>query len=187
MLCSSMDYEAYATAITDELRAWVHGWLAGVRASWALHADLGLPLPHPSYPLPPSFPFGAFCEWQGFEWVHEYGAEQLYHSYLVSLAFYGRTGGPDSSVVWKIMSGEVVLAVFEVAGPIYDDPALPFTLGANLVVEALLASLALHCPVRLGSHIIPLPSGLEPAAVQFFELQTPEQAVIQHVAGRVIN
>lgn len=102
-----MNYQEYATAITNELRSWVHAWLAGVHASWALHAALGLPLPHPNYPFPPStFPFGhGFPAWEVFEWVHEYGANQLRHSYAVSFAFYGRTSGPGSSVVWKILSG----------------------------------------------------------------------------------
>ncbi|KAJ7624133.1 hypothetical protein B0H17DRAFT_1151395 [Mycena rosella] len=150
-----MDYQAYATAITDELRTWVYGWLAGVHASWALQAALGLPLPHPNHPLPPTFPFGPCPVWRFFEWVHEYGANELRHSYAVSLAFHGRTYGPGSSVAWMILSdmrmeglsaGDIALAVFEVAGPIYDDPALPFVLGADLVVEALLASLALRRP-----------------------------------------
>ncbi|KAJ7912261.1 hypothetical protein B0H13DRAFT_2327564 [Mycena leptocephala] len=63
----SMNYHEYATAITDELRSWVHAWLAGVHASWTLHAALRLPLPYPNYPLPPTFPFGAFSVWRIFE------------------------------------------------------------------------------------------------------------------------
>ncbi|KAJ7474109.1 hypothetical protein FB451DRAFT_284462 [Mycena latifolia] len=182
----SMDYQAYATAITDELRAWIHAWLSAVQSSWALHADLALPLPHPNHPLPPTFPFGARCVWKVFEWIHEYGTDQLRHRYAVALAFHGRTHGPGSSVAWKILSGNIALAVFEVAGPIYDDPALPFALGADLVVEALLASLALRCPVRLGSYLIPILSHSWARAVQFFELRTPEQEVIRHVAARCI-
>ncbi|KAJ7182364.1 hypothetical protein C8R43DRAFT_4127 [Mycena crocata] len=188
-----MDYEAYATAITDELRAWVHEWLAGIQESWVLHAALGLPLPHLNYPLPLTFPFGAVRVWTVFEWVHEYNAEQLRHSYAVSLAFYGRTNGADSSIAWKILSGDIELGVFEIAGPIYDEERslLPFTLGAELVVEGLLASLGLHRPIRLGSHVIHLPNGLNPgligaSAVQLFELRTADQDVLRHVGARLI-
>ncbi|KAJ7766057.1 hypothetical protein B0H16DRAFT_385250 [Mycena metata] len=184
-----MNYDAYATAITDELRSWVHLWLAGISASWALHDTLGLPLPHPTYPLPPSFPFGPFLTWQNFEWVHEYGANQIHHRYAVSFAFYGRTSGPDSSVVWKILSGAIELGIFEIAGPIFDARSqLPFPLGSHIVLEALLASLATRRPVRLGSHIIRLPEGerIGTSAVQFFELRTPEQEVIRHVGTRLI-
>ncbi|KAJ7876733.1 hypothetical protein B0H14DRAFT_3130379, partial [Mycena olivaceomarginata] len=99
-----MSYDPYATAITDELRSWVHEWLAGIYGSWTLHAVLRLPLPHPTYPLPLAFPFGAFSTWQVFEWIHDYGTNQLRHSYVVCFAFHGRTNGPDSSVVWKIVS-----------------------------------------------------------------------------------
>ncbi|KAJ7214825.1 hypothetical protein GGX14DRAFT_609492 [Mycena pura] len=167
---SDAAFEAYATAITAELRAWVRVWLAGVRATWDLHAALHLPLPHPAHPLPQTFPFGAQAEWQVFEWVHAYGTEQLRHCYAVSLAFCGRTG--TASVVWKIMSGGVELGVFEVAGPIYDARAqLPFVLGADLVVEALLASLATHRPVHLASHVIR--GGGDVSAIQVFTLRMP--------------
>ena len=77
--------------------------------------------------------------------------------------------------------------MFEIAGPIYDDPRLPFVLGSDIVLEALLASLALHRPVRFGSHIIWVPdeSGMiGVSAVQFFELRTPDQEVIRHVGAR---
>jgi hypothetical protein len=93
-------------------------------------------------------------------------------------------------------TGDVELGVFEIAGPIYDARSLlPFTLGSQLVLEALLASLATRRPVRLGSHIIRLPDGSDmdamaqrtPAsAVQFFELRTPEEQVIRHVGARLI-
>ncbi|KAJ6454148.1 hypothetical protein C8R45DRAFT_627927 [Mycena sanguinolenta] len=185
-----MNYDAYATAITDELRSWVHDWLAGIYVSWNLHAVLVIPLPYPTHPLPPSFPFGAFSAWQVFEWIHEYGTNQLRHSYAVSLAFHGRTSGPGSSVVWKILSGDVELGVFEVAGPIFDARSqLPFTLGSRIVLEALLASLATRRPIRLGSHIIRLPSRPDapgPSALQFFELRTPEEDVIRHIGARLI-
>lgn len=112
-----MNYEAYATAITDELRFWVHEWLAGIHASWIFHDTLQLPLPHANYPFPPTFPFGGFSTWQIFEWVHEYGTNQLHHRYVVSFAFHGRTSGPGSSVAWKILSGACVEhhALFEIA------------------------------------------------------------------------
>ncbi|KAJ7777695.1 hypothetical protein DFH07DRAFT_951345 [Mycena maculata] len=187
-----MNYEEYATAITDELRGWVHAWLVGVRAAWTVHAALGLTLANPNYPLPAAFPFGAFLAQQMFEWIHEYGGgSQLRHRYMVTFAFHGRTGGPGSSVAWKIVSGDIELGVFEIAGHIYDADRsrLPFVLGPELVVEAMLASLALHRPVHLGSYIFRVPSGSEGAlgsGVQFFELRTPEQVVIQHLGTRVI-
>ncbi|KAJ7105191.1 hypothetical protein C8R44DRAFT_942995 [Mycena epipterygia] len=177
-----MNYQEYATAITNELRSWVHAWLEGVYASWTLHVALGLPLPHPNYPFPAStFPFGdGFTAWKVFEWVHEYGgANQLRHSYAVVFVFRGRTNGPGSSVVWKIQSGDIDLALFEIAGPIYDDPGLPFVLGAHIVVEALLESLVLRCPVRLGSHVVQMNDDVAGAsAVQFFELRTSEQNLL---------
>ncbi|KAF8212782.1 hypothetical protein K438DRAFT_2010057 [Mycena galopus ATCC 62051] len=186
-----MNYDAYATAITNELRSWVHDWLAGIYLSWNLHDVLRIPLPHHTYPLPPAFPFGAFSSWQDFEWIHEYGStNQLRHCYAVCFAFHGRTGGPGSSVVWKIVSGDVELGVFEIAGPIFDARSqLPFTLGARIVLEAVLASLATRRPIRLGSHIIRLPDSTDPpapSAVQFFELRTPEEEVIRHIGARLI-
>ncbi|KAJ7224960.1 hypothetical protein B0H12DRAFT_1077905 [Mycena haematopus] len=184
-----MNYDAYATAITNELRSWVHDWLVGIYVSWNLHAVLRIPLPYPTHPLPPSFPF-SFSTWQTFEWIHEYGTNQLRHSYTVSFAFHGRTGGPGSSVVWKILSGDVELGVFEIAGPIFDARSqLPFALGPRIVLEALLASLATRLPIRLGSYIIQLPNRPDapgPSAVQFFELRTPEETVIRHIGSRLI-
>ncbi|KAJ7626891.1 hypothetical protein FB45DRAFT_1029271 [Roridomyces roridus] len=215
----SMDYEQYATAITNELRDWAHAWLAGVGSNWLRHVELGLPLPRPNYPLPSSFPFGTSEIQQTFQWVHEYGGtNQIRHSYAVCLAFHGRTRGPGSSVAWKIVSGSfrfhlfpakprrgtdpmpylsagnIELGVFEIAGPIYDDDrrTLPFVLGAELVLDALLLSLALRQPVRLASYRFSLPPGTPRSrgssstmsGIQFFELRTPEEEVVKHLGAR---
>ncbi|KAJ7511185.1 hypothetical protein B0H11DRAFT_2215022 [Mycena galericulata] len=186
-----MDYEAYATAITDELRGWVHMWLAGVRISWVLHAALGLPLPHPNFPLPRAFPFNPFCVWEIFEWVHEYGSDlQIRHSYVVSFAFHGRTRGAGSSAAWKIVCGDIELGVFEIAGSLYDDRAqFPLVLGAELILDALLVSLTSRRPVRLASYVVwPLDHAATDTrgAVRLFELRTPEE-LIQRLAARAVD
>ncbi|KAJ7798418.1 hypothetical protein B0H13DRAFT_2504995 [Mycena leptocephala] len=182
-----MNYDGYATAITDELRFWVHEWLAGVYASWALHDVLQLPLPHQNYPLPPTFPFGAFSTWQVSNGCTSTAARTSCDTATPWPS--PSTDAPTAQArLWRGKSClvcDVELGVFEIAGPIYDARSLlPFTLGSQLVLEALLASLATRRPVRLGSHIIRLPDGSDmdamaqrtPAsAVQFFELRTPEE------------
>ncbi|KAJ6598595.1 hypothetical protein B0H10DRAFT_1959412 [Mycena sp. CBHHK59/15] len=182
--------QQYATAIMDELRSWVCTWLQGVRSEWTMHTSLNLPAPYPNYPLPSGFPFGDFSMSQTFEWIHEYGAEQIRHSYPADFRFHGRTYGRSSSVAWKVSTtNEVVLGVFEIAGPVYDDPCLPFEIGPDLVFEAMLASLATHKPVHLGSHIgvvvLQNHNNANTAqSVQFFELRTSDHSLIRRVGAR---
>ncbi|KAJ7486952.1 hypothetical protein FB451DRAFT_1228396 [Mycena latifolia] len=178
----------YATAIMDELRGWAHEWLAGLRASRALQRTLALPLPHPNYPLPSGFPFGNFALSQRFEWIHEYGAEQLRHVYSVDFALHGRMNGPGSSVAWNLVTeGPIQLGVFEIAGRIYDDALLPFEINTDLVLEAMLASLIARAPIRLASHDIAVGNvqpGAPPQYMRVYELCTPNGAVLRELGAR---
>jgi hypothetical protein len=109
-----MNAVQYATAIMNELRGWAHDWLVAQRTSRELQVVLNWPVPHPNHPLPVGFPFGEFVLAQTFEWVHEYGAEQLRHIYWVDFVFHGRIGGPGSSVAWKLITEGTSLQHLEV-------------------------------------------------------------------------
>ncbi|KAJ7479173.1 hypothetical protein FB451DRAFT_1395770 [Mycena latifolia] len=181
----------YATTIMNELRGWAHDWLAGLRASRELQRALNLPSPHPNHPLPMGFPFGDFELSQNFEWIHEYGTEQLRHAYSVEFVFHGRMNGPGSSVAWNLITeGPIDLGVFEIAGRIYDDAQLPFAIDADLVLEAMLASLSARAPIRLASRdtVAPNPEAdASPHPVRVYELRTPHGAVIRQLGARWIS
>ncbi|KAJ7108385.1 hypothetical protein C8R43DRAFT_1140048 [Mycena crocata] len=174
----------------DELRGWVHDWLEGFRRSRELQIVLSLPIPYPSHPLPIGFPFEDFSLWQRFEWIHEYGTEQLRHIHSVDFFFHGRTNGLGSSVAWKVATADgIELGVFEIAGPIYADDALPFRIDTDLVLEGILASLAQHTPVHLASRLVSVPnvqSHAPPQTLQVYELRTPTQQVICQVGARLL-
>ncbi|KAJ7724035.1 hypothetical protein B0H14DRAFT_3004289, partial [Mycena olivaceomarginata] len=134
-----MNSTRYATAIMDELRGWTHEWLEGLRGIRRHQVALGLPVPHPSHPLPVGFPFGEFSLSERFEWIHTYGAQQqLRHIHHVEFVFHGRTQGPGSSVAWKVVDSII-------AGPIYEDATLPFRIDTDLK----------RAPIHLSSHIVP--------------------------------
>ncbi|KAJ6600698.1 hypothetical protein B0H10DRAFT_1958725 [Mycena sp. CBHHK59/15] len=181
--------QQYATAIMDELRSWVCTWLQGVRSEWTMHTSLNLPAPYPNYPLPSGFPFGDFSMSQTSNGSTNTGQNkfgtptrgfQISRSHLRSQLISGLESLHDK----RSSAG-----CFEIAGPVYDDPCLPFEIGPDLVFEAMLASLATHKPVHLGSHIgvvvLQNHNNANTAqSVQFFELRTSDHSLIRRVGAR---
>jgi hypothetical protein len=192
----------------NELRGWGHDWLEGFRGIRQQQVDLGSYVPYPSHPLPVGFPFGDFSLSHTFEWLHEYGTEQLRHIHHVDFVFQGRTNGPGSSIGWSVVDreGELFLApptgskiahsrpfadgtelgVFEIAGPIYDTAVLPFTIDTDLVLEAMSASLRERMPVHLASRVVPMhvhPNQL-PRPLRIYELRTSDQTAIRTLGTR---
>ncbi|KAJ7891134.1 hypothetical protein B0H13DRAFT_1887231 [Mycena leptocephala] len=194
--------------IMNELRGWGHDWLEGFRGIRQQQVDLGSYVPYPSHPLPVGFPFGDFSLSHTFEWVHEYGTEQLRHIHHVDFVFQGRTNGPGSSIGWSVVDSEgrlflapptgsmiahsvffadgTELGVFEIAGPIYDTAVLPFTIDTDLVLEAMSASLGERMPVHLASRVVPVhvhPNQL-PRPLRIYELRTSDQTAIRTLGTR---
>ncbi|KAJ6582670.1 hypothetical protein DFH09DRAFT_1275556 [Mycena vulgaris] len=191
---SCMNAAEYATAIMDELRGWAHGWLVALRTTCALQRILNLPSPHANYSLPPGFPFGDFTLSQLFEWIHEYGTEQLRHTHSVAFILRGRTNGPSSSVAWTLIPEEeqIELGVLEIAGPIYDDGELPFQIDTDLVLEGMMASLCARAPMYLASRTLAAmnpnsPPGAPPHVLRIYELRTPTGTVIRRVGVRWLS
>ncbi|KAJ7429647.1 hypothetical protein B0H11DRAFT_2142406 [Mycena galericulata] len=199
-----MNSAQYATAITNELRDHAYAWLDGLRWRLELQLVLNIPALHAVYPFPVGFPLQPFSLVEEFAWTHEYDQDELRHVHRVEFVLRGRTNGAGSSVAWAVVTtgtppasslrtlsllqaihncvlfaGNISLGVFEIAGPIYDDPALPFSIDAALVLEAILASLRLREPVHLRSRPIT-------AAVPFrvFELRTASGILVREVGWR---
>ncbi|KAJ6582635.1 hypothetical protein DFH09DRAFT_1275549 [Mycena vulgaris] len=191
---SCMNAVEYATAIMDELRGWAHDRLVALRTTCALQRILNLPSPHANYSLPPGFPFGDFTLSQLFEWIHEYGTEQLRHTHSVAFILRGRTNGPSSSVAWTLIPEEeqIELGVLEIAGPIYDDGELPFQIDTDLVLEGMMASLCARAPMYLASRTLAAmnpnsPPGAPPHVLRIYELRTPTGTVIRRVGVRWLS
>ncbi|KAF7332864.1 hypothetical protein MVEN_02391400 [Mycena venus] len=186
-----MDYVRYVTTIMDELRGKAQEWIDNVRGVRQQLVALGMSLPYPSYPLPIAFPFGEFTASQTFEWIHEYGTEQLRHIFTVDFILQGRTSGPGSSVAWRVINSAdgKLLGIFEIAGPIYDSATLPFPIDTDLILEAMSASLGVHAPVHLASRVVTIantthPDGL-PQPLRIYELRTANQMVIRNLGTRL--
>ncbi|KAJ7212746.1 hypothetical protein B0H12DRAFT_378233 [Mycena haematopus] len=186
-----MDPIQYTTIIMNELRGWAQFWIDGLRGIRQQQAALGLVVPYPNYPLPIGFPFDEFTLSETFEWIHEDGSEQRRHIYNVGFVLHGRTDGLDSSVAWKVVNSAdgTPLGIFEIAGPIYDSPVLPFPIDTDLVLEAMSASLGECAPVHLASHVVLAPDPdtdpnglLRPARI--YELRTPSpSSVVVRIVG----
>ncbi|KAJ7511918.1 hypothetical protein B0H11DRAFT_1953617 [Mycena galericulata] len=175
-----MNSAQYATAITNELRDHAHAWLDALRWRLELQLVLNLPALHPAYPFPVGFPLQPFSLVEEFAWTHEYDQDELRHVHRVEFALRGRTSGAGSSVAWTVVTtGNISLGVIEIAGPIYDDPALPFSIDAALVLEAILASLRLREPVHLRSRPITVP-----VPFRVFELRTASGILVREVGWR---
>ncbi|KAF8183242.1 hypothetical protein K438DRAFT_1975112 [Mycena galopus ATCC 62051] len=196
-----MDPIEYTTAIMNELRGWAQIWIEGLCGIRQQQVSLGFPTPYPSYPLPVGFPFDQFTLSETFEWIHEDGTEQRRHIYDVAFVLQGRTNGPDSSVAWRVVNSAGVLVVatdlmklpltllpdrtplgiFEIAGPIYDSPNLPFRIDTDLILEAMSASLRERAPVHLASRVDLAPD-TDPNGMarpfRIYELRTPNPSPV---------
>ncbi|KAJ6452636.1 hypothetical protein C8R45DRAFT_1040437 [Mycena sanguinolenta] len=178
-----MDPSQYTTLIVNELRYWTQNWIDGlrdIRQQQGQQQAAGLVIPYPNYPLPVGFPFDEFMLSETFEWIHEDGYHQRRHIYNVRFVFQGRTHGSDSSIAWSVVNSadETALGVFEIAGPIYDSPTVPFQMDTDLVLEAMSASLGARAPVHLASRVVLIPpdpntpNGL-PRPLRIYELRRP--------------
>ncbi|KAJ7669763.1 hypothetical protein B0H17DRAFT_1209522 [Mycena rosella] len=143
--------ERYHACLLRELRHLVLSWVLSLRDNWITHASLGLPAPHLNYPLPPGFLFGADNRIsEAIEWIHEYGAQQIHHRYLVTFGF-GLTDSRPSAVSWGISSGDNSLACFRIPRVIFEDSS--FEIRPGLVFAGILASLSHSEPVHLSRHV----------------------------------
>ncbi|KAK7053539.1 hypothetical protein R3P38DRAFT_1460891 [Favolaschia claudopus] len=171
-----MNNEQYLTAILDELRGFTGRWIEGLRGIRQQQALLRMPIPYPSYPLPQQFPFGDFQLSETFEWIHEYGRQQLRHVHSVRFIFQGRTNGPNSSVAWRIDNTHgTALGIFEIAASIYVSQSLPFRINEDLILEGMSASLATHEPMRLISRVVVVANPdprRRPRRMRVYELQS---------------
>ncbi|KAJ7193464.1 hypothetical protein GGX14DRAFT_478191 [Mycena pura] len=195
----AQDLDWYITAVINELRSFAHMWIDGFRRRIRAAPPITLDRPHPAHPLPVGFPFGDSAVSETFEWIYECGREQVRHVHRVAFAFHGRTGPPGagSSVAWKVLTETgVVLGVFEIAGPIYDDAARPFSIDADVVLEGVAASLGARTPVHLASRVVPVEAAdaaagsryasaaRTPCALRVYELRTPSGYVFRRVGTR---
>ncbi|KAJ7058340.1 hypothetical protein C8F01DRAFT_1147927 [Mycena amicta] len=127
--------------------------------------------------------------------------ESINHCYSVEFFFRGRTGGMDSPVAWEVRTpsfgepssqvaigsithrdkADPALATFEISSPIYEDTSsdLPFSIDADLVLEAISASLAARTPVHLVSRVLLVPAiAMEDAAAATAAVSFPGSATV---------
>ncbi|KAJ6528664.1 hypothetical protein DFH09DRAFT_1327671 [Mycena vulgaris] len=143
------DFERYQACILHELRHLVYFWVLGVRNNWKTYTGLGLPEPHPDYPLPPGFLFKVDCKIsETMEWIHEYDREQIHHRHPIKFGFAGCRGAAAS---WKVSTGNILLARFEIPRFIYTDPT--FVVTPDLIFSGILESLAAAAPAEVRSSL----------------------------------
>ncbi|KAJ6517278.1 hypothetical protein C8R47DRAFT_1086846 [Mycena vitilis] len=194
--------QQYATDIMDQLRGWAHDWLEGLRGIRQQQTTLNLPVPYPSHPLPVGFPIDLFSLSQRFEWVHEYTITSTSSSRGVRMDRVRQLHGVSSIGQVRSLSlhrlknhsprfldyfaAAIQLGVFEIAGPIYNDAALPFQIDTDLVLEATSTSLSERVPIHLASRVVAVPNthadGLA-HPMRIYELRTSNRTVIR-VLGR---
>ncbi|KAJ7617091.1 hypothetical protein FB45DRAFT_1063633 [Roridomyces roridus] len=163
----------YATMLMDQLRDHTSNWMGGLRWQRYLSFNAQWRLPNV---LPPRFPFPMSIHHARHPllsttigWAHEYPAigEVLRHFYAVHLFVEARRRGMApaagiSSVAWKMVTwagelGIVTLGVFEMSAQVWNEYRATSLLAphhnnyrlADIVLEAIQASLVLREPVRL--------------------------------------
>ncbi|KAJ7254754.1 hypothetical protein C8J57DRAFT_610578 [Mycena rebaudengoi] len=139
----------YRAAILQELRMWIRSWLQGMHDDYKECAVLGLEAPYANYPFPPGFPLNSFSMGGNFQWIHEYGTNQITHEF--SVTFSGPHTLPGSPILWRIAFEDLLLASFEIPRRLYNSSTLPFEIDPDLVIEALLFSLADDTIIHMAS------------------------------------
>ncbi|KAJ7444473.1 hypothetical protein FB451DRAFT_1294166 [Mycena latifolia] len=163
---SNPDFQSYQACLLRELRRLTLSWLLVLNDSIKIFTRCGLPAPHPDYPLPSGFVFRTDRKiTETIEWIHEYGAEQIHHRYLVTFGFWGSHG---AALSWGLSSGQScdedkfaayrwlalganVLARFDIPRAIIDDPAVAIL--PRLVLEGVIHSLTLGEQIKLKTHV----------------------------------
>ncbi|KAK7030440.1 hypothetical protein VNI00_014011 [Paramarasmius palmivorus] len=99
--------------VINTLSYLAHDWLYGfVQAIKTYRATIGLPPPHPAYPLPAVFPFGELTE--VFNWVQLVDdATQINQRFPVRMAFTEGNAARWDPLVWTVHSRDIVIGTLE--------------------------------------------------------------------------
>ncbi|KAG7087159.1 hypothetical protein E1B28_013139 [Marasmius oreades] len=110
--------------VLDTLVYLTYDWLVGfIDALKTYRAAIGIPPPHPNYPLPVEFPFGGLTE--VFHWVQIFdNTTQVDRSFRVRMRLFEGNADRWEPLVWTIYSGNITFGSVELDRRIFVDQSV---------------------------------------------------------------
>uniref|UniRef100_A0A0W0FDN9 Uncharacterized protein n=1 Tax=Moniliophthora roreri TaxID=221103 RepID=A0A0W0FDN9_MONRR len=123
--------------VLTTLSALVKDWLQGfLDALQTYHRFVGVPPPHPSYPLPAEFPFEGLSE--VFHWIQVVDdATQVNHNLPVKVSLLPGRADHWEPLLWVIHSGTTVIGSVELDRRIYADQSV-VSIDPVFILESLI-------------------------------------------------
>ncbi|ESK83729.1 hypothetical protein Moror_2100 [Moniliophthora roreri MCA 2997] len=175
--------------VINTLTALVKDWLQSLVDSLQTYRHLvGVPPPHPSYPLPADFPFGSLS--QVFHWVQIFDdVNQVNRSFRVRMSlFEGRTDRWEP-LLWSVHSGNVVLGSVELDRRLYADQSV-VSIDPIFILESLIHATTFHRKIVVSSRIVLLaPTSAAPPSASYiwteiFEIRRSDNNELIKELGR---
>lgn len=100
--------QSYSIHVLNILRDLIYAWLASIYSEIMAYRLNDIPAPHPSYPLPQSFPLGDFSIVERFHWTELDGETEIHHKYRAEFKFQGPPEDQWGALIWSISSGKPI-------------------------------------------------------------------------------
>ncbi|KAK7023688.1 hypothetical protein VNI00_016571 [Paramarasmius palmivorus] len=178
--------------VINTLSYLAHDWLHGfVQAIKTYRATIGLPPPHPAYPLPAAFPFGGLTE--VFHWVQIFDdATQVDRSFRVRMAFTEGNAARWDPLVWTVYSGNIVIGTVELDRRIFVDQSV-VSVDPIFILEGMADAVRRQTKLVVSSRIIMrTPNGQVATPnnsvwYEVYEVRTAADEVVKELGRRVIS
>ncbi|KAK7023697.1 hypothetical protein VNI00_016580 [Paramarasmius palmivorus] len=169
-----------------------HDWLHGfVQAIKTYRATIGLPPPHPAYPLPATFPFGELTE--VFNWVQLVDdATQINQRFPVRMAFTEGNAARWDPLVWVVHSGDIVIGILELDRRVSIDQSV-ISVDPIFILERMGEAVQRQTKLVVSSHIIMCTPNGQVATTnnsvwyEVYEVRTAADELVQELVRRVIS
>ncbi|ESK90008.1 hypothetical protein Moror_7938 [Moniliophthora roreri MCA 2997] len=171
--------------VLTTLSALVKDWLQGfLDALQTYHRFVGVPPPHPSYPLPAEFPFEGLSE--VFHWIQVVDdATQVNHNLPVKVSLLPGRADHWEPLLWVIHSGTTVIGSVELDRRIYADQSV-VSIDPVFILESLILAVSLHRKVVVSSRIILTTPPTSPSTIwtEIFEIRQSDTNRVLRELGR---
>ncbi|KAL0580025.1 hypothetical protein V5O48_001958 [Marasmius crinis-equi] len=183
-----MDTQQELDHVIDTLVTFAHDWLLGfIHAMKTYRATVGLPPPHPHYPLPVEFPFGGLTE--VFHWVQIFdNATQVDRSFRVRMRHYEGNADRWEPLLWTIYSGTITFGSVELDRRVYVDQSV-FSVDPLFVLEGMADAVKRRTKLTVSSRILMQQVSQvhdENIWYELFEVRTASNELVKELGRRRI-
>ncbi|KAF9261796.1 hypothetical protein L218DRAFT_945763 [Marasmius fiardii PR-910] len=181
--------------ILDTLVYLTHDWLAGfINALKTYRTTIGLPPPHPNYPLPVEFPFGGLTE--VFHWVQIFdNATQVDRSFRVRMRLIEGDASRWEPLVWTVYSGAITFGCVELDRRVFVNQSL-VSVDPLFILEGLADAVQRRTKLIVSSRIVmraatddgqPYTNSDQGYWYELYEVRTASNELVKELGSSVLN